>query len=582
MGALFRLLLLSWEIVVVISGVSAGCDRVKGTPGDTDCVYSPHNGLFQAAVCMPRKEIETFTSKHFSCRGRYTQYCWYLCTATAGHGGLSACECNPNVLVSGKSKVPLACYFPTGNCSWFTECLGKRVNCSSTIKAATERCNNLDTASQSVSENGQEWVNTTKKCIQNNMIHYLYPQINLACNNMSKIIESSETLCYGEKLYESQFCKLNFWDVVTIHGYLSAFYRNFLLCISTTVLPPWSKLVIFYVKNLPDQDLDEIAGQLGNTLSKKYEWSKAGLDHIAASPARLPVKGQTVPIRVYIYSKTQSSENISEVISEKIKELKMDIADGKMSSLSVAKVGNINITQVVGCKDPQCLSSTFFMLTECSNTTKQLACDILDAHNRDKNITLLDYHVSKEGSGDGADSLSNIKDTCDGRPAKRSNYSCIIKKEEHTAPGDTVCLDELILQYVLDLLNTSSTYTLQINALAGSCHSNASLHYSGMAVDLQLNWSGTSRDPNQTKAYQDACTEAGGWKHNGTHVHCQIVNWKQTTSSQSGDDRCKDIGGICQDKSIACDNGQYRAGLCAGNSDRQCCVPNSDPSADEE
>ena len=365
MGALFRLLLLSWEIVVFINhyGVSAGCDTVKGPAGDTDCVYSPHNGLFQAAVCMPRKEIETFTSKHFSCRGRYTEYCWYLCTATAGHGGLSACKCDPNVLVSGKSKVPLACYFPTGNCSWFTECLGKRVNCSSTIKAATERCNNLDTASQSVSENGQEWVNTTKKCTQNNMIHYLYPQINLACNNMSKIIESSETLCYREKLYESQFCKLKFSDVVTIHGYLSAFYRNFLLCISTTVLPPWSKLVIFYVKNLPDQDLDEIAGQFGNTLSKKYEWSKAGLDHIAASPARLAVKGQTAPIRVYIYSKTQRSENISENISEKIKELKMDIADGKMSSLSIAKVGNINITQVVGCKDPQCLSSTFSMLT---------------------------------------------------------------------------------------------------------------------------------------------------------------------------------------------------------------------------
>ena len=143
----------------------------------------------------------------------------------------------------------------------------------------------------------------------------------------------------------------------------TAFYRNFLLCKSTTVNPPWSKLVIFYVKNLPEQDLDEIAGQLGNTLSKKYEWSKDGLDHIAASPARLAVKGQTVPIRVYIYSKTQSSENISKVISEKIKELKMDIADGKMSSLSLAKVGNFNITQVVGCKDPQCLSSTFSMLT---------------------------------------------------------------------------------------------------------------------------------------------------------------------------------------------------------------------------
>ena len=110
MGALFRLLLLSWEIVVVINGVSAGCDREEGPEGDTDCVYSPLNGLFQAAVCMPRKKIEKFTSKHFSCRGR-AEYCWYLCTATAGHGGLSACECNPNVQGSMKSEVPIDCFF---------------------------------------------------------------------------------------------------------------------------------------------------------------------------------------------------------------------------------------------------------------------------------------------------------------------------------------------------------------------------------------------------------------------------------------------------------------------------------------
>ena len=44
-----------------------------------------------------------------------------------------------------------------------------------------------------------------------------------------------------------------------------------------------------------------------------FEWSKAGLDHIAASQARLAVKEQTDLIRVYIYSKTHGSENISEL-----------------------------------------------------------------------------------------------------------------------------------------------------------------------------------------------------------------------------------------------------------------------------
>lgn len=62
-----------------------------------------------------------------------------------------------------------------------------------------------------------------------------------------------------------------------------------------------------------------------------FEWSKAGLDHIAASQARLAVKEQTDLIRVYIYSKTHGSENISEYI----------IADGKLSSLSIAKVGKL-------------------------------------------------------------------------------------------------------------------------------------------------------------------------------------------------------------------------------------------------
>ena len=202
-------------------------------------------------------------------------------------------------------------------------------------------------------------MNTTKKCIQNNMIHYLYPQVNFDCNKMSEIMESSEKLCYKEKLYESQFCKLTFSDIVTIHGYLSKFSWKFLLCKITTGLPDWSELVIFYVKILPNLDLDKIAQQFGNTLSKRYEWSKEGLDHISVTQAIQAVEGQTVPIRVYIYSKTQSSKKN---ILAKIMEFKKDIADGKMSPLSVAN-RNVEITQVVGCKDPQCLSSTFSMLT---------------------------------------------------------------------------------------------------------------------------------------------------------------------------------------------------------------------------
>lgn len=80
-------------------------------------------------------------------------------------------------------------------------------------------------------------------------------------------------------------------------------------------------------------------------------------------------------------------------------------------------------------------------------------------------------------------------------------------------------------------LYSKNTYTesykcIQVNAIAGACHSTTSKHYDGKAVDFQKFGSATEKAA-QEKAFRDACTKHGGWSHGGTHVHCQIGKSQQ-------------------------------------------------------
>nr|XP_022314023.1 uncharacterized protein LOC111118716 isoform X2 [Crassostrea virginica] len=149
--------------------------------------------------------------------------------------------------------------------------------------------------------------------------------------------------------------------------------------------------------------------------------------------------------------------------------------------------------------------------TSCSAAVKSVACRIKYL----SKISLLKRNPS--GVIDGADPYSNIRDACAGRKVKRSSYTC----SQGKAPGGTTCLDLKVLQYIY-YLGTTSRYRVQVNAIAGACHSRRSKHYAGKAVDLQLFGSKATRRA-QEKAFRAACSKRGGWSHGGTHVHCQIV-----------------------------------------------------------
>ncbi|XP_030831804.1 uncharacterized protein LOC115920335 [Strongylocentrotus purpuratus] len=151
-----------------------------------------------------------------------------------------------------------------------------------------------------------------------------------------------------------------------------------------------------------------------------------------------------------------------------------------------------------------------------------MACQILG----NNHIYLLDNngYLNSKGADDGADAASNIRDTCAGREARRSSYCC----KEGCAPGESVSLKASVLSYILDVANSGQYNSyLQINAIAGACHTSNSWHYQGTAVDFQIK----SGDPSYyATSWMSICSSHGAQENLGpgndghsTHTHCAFA-----------------------------------------------------------
>ncbi|XP_022108118.1 uncharacterized protein LOC110988675 [Acanthaster planci] len=161
------------------------------------------------------------------------------------------------------------------------------------------------------------------------------------------------------------------------------------------------------------------------------------------------------------------------------------------------------------CREASDCCSDFPSGCNCSLDVKRLACEVQS----NSHITLLT--VNPSGVNDGADAKSNIQDTCNGGKARRSSYCC----KAGCSPGGSICLSEKVLQYVLALAN--ETHSIQVNSLAGACHSNTSHHYQGTAVDLQV------FDESSHTAWMDKCGDMEAVENLGpgnpghsSHTHC--------------------------------------------------------------
>jgi hypothetical protein len=131
------------------------------------------------------------------------------------------------------------------------------------------------------------------------------------------------------------------------------------------------------------------------------------------------------------------------------------------------------------------------------------------------NITLATVHVS--GVKDNANVRQNIQDTANDIVASRSNYQ--------NAPGGTVKLDNRMLAAINKL---AQTYSFSISELAGGSHSKHSLHYDGVAFDVNvLNGQRVNASHPDVAKFKRDCRSEGatevlgpGDAGHATHIHC--------------------------------------------------------------
>ena len=132
-------------------------------------------------------------------------------------------------------------------------------------------------------------------------------------------------------------------------------------------------------------------------------------------------------------------------------------------------------------------------------------------------ISLYNQMPLNTGSTDGADALSNIRDTAGGGTSKLSSYG--------NAPGGRVYLDTRMLR---GMLSAANTYTYRVTAITGGSHSVGSKHYKGLAFDLDLiNGQKVSSSNAYYRGFMSACRSAGattvlgpGDAGHSTHLHC--------------------------------------------------------------
>jgi zinc D-Ala-D-Ala carboxypeptidase len=142
----------------------------------------------------------------------------------------------------------------------------------------------------------------------------------------------------------------------------------------------------------------------------------------------------------------------------------------------------------------------------------QLALRILNSGR----IELWPYSPTETTSSDGADALSNIRDTAAGKAARNSSYK--------NAPGGSVYLDQRLLAGMLQLANT---YTFRVTSIAGGSHSKTSRHYVGVACDVDMiNGVEVSSSNPYYREFMQKCRDLGatevlgpGDKDHSTHVH---------------------------------------------------------------
>jgi hypothetical protein len=131
----------------------------------------------------------------------------------------------------------------------------------------------------------------------------------------------------------------------------------------------------------------------------------------------------------------------------------------------------------------------------------------------------------------GSDSLTNMQDTAEGRPAHRSDYG--------TAPGGTVPLGADMLEGMLRL-HDEHGYSFDVSTIAGGSHSKRSRHYAGVAFDIStVNGVQVAKDDGVHDRVMAALREMGATEvlgpGNAGHDHHIHAAWPRPEALDTGE-----------------------------------------------
>lgn len=339
--------------IVSIEGVPVNqkCDKGDGTEGITGCISSrlfKYNAFpdqtYQTAMCM---KSSTLRSKGLKCNDKSADFCWYNCMATP-HSKFEECQCDPEKnLKPLNSKVPVDCYFPKENdCDWYRRCLEARIPCESTehkyaVSYATKYCNLFNDNYSKFSNDVKRWIDAVRKCLQQSLVHVLFPQSTMSCETLKKRAFFTHTGCYLRPTPSIYMCDLSSFDFLQIawiikNGFLTDFSDMvdgsgsiFKECVLKIFTGNSVARLILYVRNdIIKMTAGKIADYVSNKMAIIQKWSS---NVMFLSYCDESFKSNSTPVQILV----ATNDGISAKVEDLISSVKDSAYDGKLTSLQL-------------------------------------------------------------------------------------------------------------------------------------------------------------------------------------------------------------------------------------------------------
>lgn len=358
---IYFLMWISYLSIVNVEGVPVypGCNKGDGKEGITDCISFSSHQKYQPAVCM---KSSTLRSKGLTvnCRDKSTDFCWYNCMATrpTSHNKFKECQCDPEKNPKSlNSIIPVDCFFPKENdCDWYRRCLEARIPCESTkhsyaLSYAESDCKLLNRNYDMFSNDVKRWIDAVRKCLQQSLVHVLFPQSTMSCETLKKMALYTHTGCYLRPTPSIYMCNLTPFDFLKISwiikkGFLTDFGKE---CFSKMFIGNNVARLILYVRNdIMKTAAIKLAEYVSNKMAIIQKWSS---DVMFLSYSDESPSSKLTRVQVLLATKDSDEAKLENLISA----IKDSAYNGKLTSLQLENGETRRVEKIEKCVRPDFL-----------------------------------------------------------------------------------------------------------------------------------------------------------------------------------------------------------------------------------